>query len=85
MIIKFILLTSFCFNINNEIKCGEYMRNNLTDATGCLSLANAIGRAQKLKMEEIEGNLVEYRAQCIAIDSNGYNVDHSFKISYNIS
>ena len=84
MVIKFILLSMFCFNINGEVKCGEYMRNNLTDATGCLSLANAIGRAQKLKMEEIEGNLVEYRAQCIAIDSNGYNIDHSFKISYNI-
>ena len=84
MIIKFILLTSFCFNINNEIKCGEYMRNNLTDATECLSMANAIGKAQKRKMLKKEGNLVEYRAHCIAIDSNGYNVDHSFKISYNI-
>ena len=84
MVIKFILLSMFCFNINGEVKCGEYMRNNLTDATECLSLANAIGRAQKLKMKEREGNLVEYRAQCIAIDLKGYNVDHSFKISYNI-
>ena len=85
MIIKFILLTSFCFSINNEIKCGEYLRDNLSDASECKLMADAIGKAQKHKMLKREGNLVEYRAQCIAIDSNGYNVDHSFKISYNIS
>jgi len=85
MIIKFILLTSFCFNINNEIKCGEYLRNNLSDASECKLMADAIGKAQKHKMLKTEGNLVDYKAQCIAIDSNGYNVDHSFKISYNIS
>ena len=85
MVIKFILLSMFCFNINGEVKCGEYMRNNLTDASECELMANAIGKAQKRKMLKREGSLVEYRAQCIAIDSNGYNVDHSFKISYNIS
>ena len=84
MVIKFILLSMFCFDINGEVKCGEYMRNNLTDATECLSMANAIGRAQKRKMLKKEGNLVEYKAHCIAIDSKGYNVDHSFKISYTI-
>ena len=84
MVIKFILLSMFCFDMNNEVKCGEYMRDNLTDATECLFMADAIGRAQKQKMEEIEGDLVEYKAQCIAIDSKGYNIDHSFKISYNI-
>tara|TARA_B100000287_G_scaffold255583_2_gene240265 strand:- start:300 stop:557 length:258 start_codon:yes stop_codon:yes gene_type:complete len=84
MILKFILLTSFCFNINNEIKCGQYLRDNLSDASECELMADAIGKAQKRKMLKREGNLVEYRAQCIAIDSNGYNVDHSFKISYNI-
>mgnify|MGYP001426569492 FL=1 len=84
MIIKFILLTSFCFNINNEIKCGQYLRDNLSDASECELMADAIGKAQKRKMLKREGNLVEYRAQCIAIDSNGYNLDHSFKISYNI-
>ena len=26
----------------------------------------------------------DYRVHCIAIDKDGYNVDHSFKISYNI-
>ena len=84
MIIKFILLTSFCFNINNEIKCGQDLRDNLSDASECTLMADAIGKAQKRKMLKREGNLVEYRAQCIAIDSNGYNIDHSFKISYNI-
>ena len=84
MILKFILLTSFCFNINNEIECGQYLRDNLSNASECEFMADTIGKAQKRKMLKREGNLVEYRAQCIAIDSNGYNVDHSFKISYNI-
>ena len=84
MIIKFILLTSFCFNINNEIKCGQYLRDNLSDASECKYMADAIGKAQKRKMLKKEGDLVEYRANCIAIDSQGYNIDHSFKISYNI-
>ena len=84
MIIKFILLTSFCFSINNEVKCGQYLRDNLSDASECTLMADAIGKAQKRKMLKREGNLVEYRANCIAIDSNGYNIDHSFKISYNI-
>ena len=84
MIIKFILLTSFCFNINNEIKCGEYLRDNLSNAQECKSMANAMGKAQKRKMLKKEGSLVEYGAHCIAIDSEGYNIDHSFKISYNI-
>ena len=48
-------------------------------------MANAIGKAQKRKMLKKEGSLVEYRAHCIAIDLKGYNIDHSFKISYNIS
>ena len=84
MIIKFVLLTTFCFHINNEIKCGQYLRDNLSDASECKSMANAIGKAQKRKMLKKEGSLVEYKAHCIAIDSEGYNVDHSFKISYNI-
>ena len=49
MILKFILLSMFCFNINGEVKCGEYMRNNLTDATECKYMANAIGKSPKTK------------------------------------
>ena len=85
MIVKFILLTSFCFNINGNINCGQYLRNNLSNALECKFMADALGKAQKRKMLKKEGNLVEYEAHCIAIDLNGYNVDHSFKISYNIS
>ena len=85
MVLKFILLSSFCFNINNEIKCGQYLRDNLIDRQRCIDMANAIGRAQKTKMEGREGSLVQYEAHCIAINQEGCDVDHSFKISYTIS
>ena len=84
MIIKFILLTSFCFNVDNEIKCGQYLRDNLSDASECKYMADAIGKAQKMRIKEIGGSLAEYRAQCIAINKNGYDIDHSFNISYTI-
>jgi len=84
MIIKFILLTTFCFNINNEIKCGQYLRDNLSDASECKYMADAIGKAQKMRIKEIGGSLAEYRAQCIAINKDGYDIDHSFNISYTI-
>ena len=84
MIIKFILLTSFCFNVDNEIKCGQYLRDNLSDASECKYMADAIGKAQKMRIKEIGGSLAEYRAQCIAINHEGYDIDHSFNISYTI-
>ena len=84
MIIKFILLTSFCFNVENEIKCGQYLRDNLSDASECKYMADAIGKAQKMRIKEIGGSLAEYRAQCIAINHEGYDIDHSFNISYTI-
>jgi hypothetical protein len=84
MIIKFILLTSFCFNVDNEIKCGQYLRDNLSDASECKYMADAIGKAQKMRIKEIGGSLAEYRAQCIAINKDGYDIDHSFNISYTI-
>ncbi|QGZ17639.1 hypothetical protein HTVC023P_gp10 [Pelagibacter phage HTVC023P] len=84
MVIKFILLTTFCFNIDNEIKCGQYLRDNLSDASECISMANAMGKAQKMRIKEIGGSLAEYRAQCIAINKDGYDIDHSFNISYTI-
>ena len=85
MILKFILLTSFCIDINNEIKCGQYLRDDLSDKQTCIDMANAIGRAQKSKMVGREGSLVQYDAHCIAINQEGYDIDHSFKISYTIS
>lgn len=84
MVLKYILMVTFCFNINNEVKCGQYLRDNLSDALECEYMADAIGKAQKRKMLKKEGDLVEYRAHCIAIDPQGYNIDQSFKISYNI-
>lgn len=84
MIIKFILLTTFCFNINNEIKCGQYLRDNLSDASECKYMADAIGKAQKRKIQKIGGSLADYKAQCIAINKDGYDIDHSFNISYTI-
>ena len=42
-------------------------------------MANAIGKAQKMRIKEIGGSLAEYRAQCIAINHNGYDIDHSFQ------
>ncbi len=84
MILKFILLTSFCFDINKEIKCGQYLRDNLSDASECKYMADAIGKAQKRKIKEIGGSLADYKAQCIAINKDGYDIDHSFNISYTI-
>jgi len=84
MIIKFILLTTFCFNINDESKCGQYLRDNLSDASECISMANAMGKVQKRRIKELGGSMAEYRAQCIAINKDGYDIDHSFKISYTI-
>jgi len=85
MLIKFILLTSFCLTYpNGETKCGQYLRDNLSDASECRSMAKAIGTAQKRKIEELGGSMASYDVHCIAIDSEGYNIDHSFKISYNI-
>ena len=72
MILKFILLTSFCINVNNQVICGEYLRDNIINATDCKNLANAIGKAKKRKFKELGGYMVEYRAHCIAINKEGY-------------
>ena len=86
MIIKFILLGSICITTpNQEIKCTQYIRDSLSDASECQSKAKSIGLAVKDKMLKLGGSMEQYSVQCIAIDSNGYNVDHSFNISYNIS
>jgi hypothetical protein len=44
----------------------------------------SVGRSHKVKIEELGGFMDYYKVHCIAIDPEGYNVDHSFKISYNI-
>ena len=54
MILKFILLTSFCFNINGEVKCGQYLEI-ISNASECEYMADAIGKAQKRKMSKKGG------------------------------
>ena len=85
MIIKFILLTSFCLTYpNGETKCGQYIRDNLSDATKCRSMAKAIGTAKKRQIEELGGSMASYSVFCYAIDSEGLVIDQTFEISYNI-
>ena len=57
---------------------------NVKDADTCRQIAREVGLKHKAKVEELGGFLDEYRVQCMAIDSEGYNVDESFNISYNI-
>ena len=85
MVYKFILLTSFCLTYpGGETKCGQYLRDDLSDATECRSMAKAIGTAQKRKIEGLGGSMASYNIFCYAIDNQGMAVDQSFEISYNI-
>lgn len=85
MIIKFILLGTICWNFQDVgTQCSQYMDMNVPDAATCKERALSVGRKHKAKIEELGGFMDEYRVQCMAIDSEGYNVDHSFNISYTI-
>ena len=85
MVYKFILLTSFCLTYpGGETKCGQYLRDNLTDAPECRSMAKAIGTAQKGEIEALGGSMASYDVFCYAIDRQGMDIDQSFEISYNI-
>tara|TARA_R110001592_G_scaffold237787_3_gene497035 strand:+ start:1143 stop:1400 length:258 start_codon:yes stop_codon:yes gene_type:complete len=84
MILKYILLISVCTSLNGEVKCGQQLKFDILDGPECTKLANASGKAFKKKMKELGGSMTEYGVHCIAIDNEGYNVDGSFKISYNI-
>jgi|TARA_A100000172_G_C3028980_1_gene105922 hypothetical protein len=85
MIIKFILLGSMCWNFHDVgTQCTQYLVDNLSDATICREKAISVGRSNRDKIEELGGFMDHYRVHCMAIDSEGYNVDHSFEISYNI-
>ena len=57
---------------------------NVKDARTCKLIADASGRSFKKRIAKYEGFVTEYRAQCLAIDKDGYNVDESFNISYTI-
>jgi hypothetical protein len=85
MILKFILLYSFCLNMpDGATKCSQNIVDNLSDGPGCRSKGKHIGMTMKRQIKEIGGSMAQYSIHCIAIDSKGYNVDHSFEISYNI-
>ena len=85
MVYKFILLTSFCLTYpSGETKCGQYLRDDLSDATECRSMAKAIATAQKRKIEGLGGSMSSYSIFCYAIDNQGMDIDQSFEISYNI-
>jgi hypothetical protein len=74
-----------CLNMpNGTTKCEQYLVDSLSDGTGCRSKAKHIGMRVKDQIKEIGGSMEEYRVHCIAIDNQGYNIDHSFKITYNI-
>ena len=85
MVYKFILLTSFCLTYpSGETKCGQYLRDDLSDASECRSMARAIGTAQKRKIEGLGGSMASYDVSCLAISSEGLVIDQTFEISYNI-
>ena len=85
MILKFILLGTICLSTPDQsTKCNQYMVNNLIDGPGCRFKSKQIGIRVKDQIKEIEGSMASYDVHCIAIDNKGYNIDHSFKISYNI-
>ncbi len=85
MILKYILLTTICWSFpDSGTQCSQYMDLNVKNAVLCEKKANAMGKSYKEKILKLGGSMEEYRAQCMAIDKDGYNVDHSFNISYTI-
>lgn len=84
MILKFIILATVCWTMDGVERCGQQLRFDLSDASECKRLAYDSGKAFKEGIVKIGGSMTEYRVHCIAIDNEGYNVDGSFKISYNI-
>ena len=85
MIIKYILLVTICYQMPNITeKCIQQVKNPVSDQQGCIAIANHSGKAFKQRVEALSGSVTSYEAFCYAIDNQGYSVDHSFKISYNI-
>ena len=70
---------------NGTTKCSQHLVDSLSDGTGCRSKAKHIGMTMNRQIKEIGGSMAQYEVHCIAIDNQGYNIDHSFKITYNIS
>ncbi len=74
-----------CWNFPDVgTQCTQYLINDIKDSTICRDIALERGRTSKDKIVELGGFMDHYSAHCMAIDSEGYNVDQSFEISYNI-
>ena len=65
--------------------CPQYVQNPVKSGSECARIAGLKGMSIKSKIEEIGGSMTHYEAQCIAVDQEGWNVDYTFNISYNIS
>jgi|TARA_E500000318_G_C3411418_1_gene153735 hypothetical protein len=86
MIIKFMMLSTFCF-ITPEMdmeKCGQTLHNYVPDAPQCRSFARSYGRDIKASLADKGASMTHYRAQCLAITNQGLDIDETFEISYNI-
>jgi len=85
MILKYILLATICYETDQIEKCGQFGNLNLPpDGSKCEETATAWGRAFKERIIKQGGSVTDYWVQCSAIDNQGWNLDHSFKISYTI-
>ena len=85
MILKYILLGSFCWNFHDTgTQFTQWITDNISDALVCKNKALEVGRTNKAKIEELGGFMDLYDVSCIAIDETGYNVYESFEIYYNI-
>ena len=86
MILKFILLTTVCLSTPEKgVECNQYIKDHISDAENCETLATALGKAYKSRISEVEGGyLYEYKAQCLAIGPDGLDIDQTFNISYTI-
>lgn len=65
--------------------CPQYVQNPVKSGSDCAELAGLKGMSIKSAIEELGGSMTHYEAQCIAVDQEGWNVDYTFNISYNIS
>ena len=84
-ILKFVMLTSFCFiSPNNGERCGQTLHDNIPGASQCKYLANYYGSTLKDEFIKNKASMTSYRAQCLAITQQGLDIDQTFEISYNI-
>ena len=74
-----------CWNFSDVgTQCTQYIVDHIENASKCREIALDNGRTNKEKIVELGGFMDHYDAHCMAIDKEGYNIDQSFTISYNI-